>query len=328
MKERRIGKRDSRSCFPQPGDRRKLARFFVVFMLITLFQESEPVAALTGLDDRWRAMARDGRKAFHERRYADAIAAYARARGAVPGSHCFDDVRLDMKLDQAEVYRFWGAMENLPAHLNTCQRLLSEVERDMGKAAKLDPTIVARYWRRKSDLLWSQNQEQAAAQAYEKVLGTLGSLFSRESEHFIVDAEGMVALLCKHKNYRTMLKFFADFESLVPHCDSADRLVEGTYRKYFDKVKDEIRVSISSGNVEYASELVKGLQQVDRKKAGLGRLWLALVRTAIQSDHANLLSRSKAPLVALSKFYKMQSAQEAYSECLTALDLIRSVSTR
>lgn len=267
---------------------------------------------------RWQITGKEARIALYEGRFKDAVAGYERAILTLPPQGPVDDVRIDLMLGKAESYRIWKRLPD-------SERILDQVELELDKGKRIDPTLPIRYWRRRSDLLFDQGYILKSVEAREKALEALQNHFAPASEHFIKSSEELIARLVNDRHYSVLFQFMKRLMERIPENQAVDELVERYYRQHLAQIRLRAGEMITSGELEQARALIDGLQNIDRRRVGLGVLWLQWLSTCLQAKETRLLGNADEKLTSLIAFYGNRTGKVAWREklqCHVALDLL------
>ncbi|MBX9692469.1 MAG: hypothetical protein K2Z81_08800, partial [Cyanobacteria bacterium] len=221
------------------------------------------------------------------------------------------DVRIDMLLMIAEVYRICGQYPQ-------CDFTLGQVSRELAKGMTLDSTVAIRYWRRKSDLLWSQNQILQSTKAYQQVVAAMKKDFPPESRHFMVAPVGFIRKLLQGKYFDIFFYFMRNLTNQIP--DDRKQVFAQHYRPIFDSVRQTIGSDIDKGELERAKRLLIGLNDVDSTKAQLGRLWSLWLNACLNKKEVRLLGSVDTELNELIDYYGKERRLHQKVFCHIALD--------
>ncbi len=256
------------------------------------------IPASASVQSSWRMFGRGANILLHEKRYPEAIDAYQKAIDALPSSEKREDARLDLLMAQAEAYRLWG-------HFDQCSGLLDDVKRDLKKGEAYDPTIGARYWRRRGDLMFSLGRREEMLEALKQQLDVTQKFFDPTSEHFLSVCEGMAYKLLIAEKIDELAEVMRDVCGRLPKDAKFQREIGKRYRFLFDNLVVRARNLVLLKRKAEAHSLLVNIQQIDPLKSGLGDGWLGFVGAcAMQGDTSFLSNDTAEKIIELSRFYK------------------------
>ncbi len=271
-----------------------------------------------GAEPNWRIFGRQANIRLFEKRYIDSIDGYQKAIAALPSDENLDDVRLDLLLSQAEAYRLWG-------RYNDCGVILDEVRRELPKGESRDPTLAARYWRRRADLLLSLKQYREAVEAFRQQLLVIQEFFHPTSEHFLNVSEELCNKLIFADQAQLLGEFLRkDVLKRIPLNDVFSKIVEEKFAKSFEAIQAQVWLLTSQAQLSKAKDLLFTLQDIDPDKKDIGLRWLNWIAACVTKNELGQLTDDVSDhIFALVKYHKEHPTVENLHQkviCLEALE--------
>ncbi len=291
------------------------ARLFIVAMVSTILQ----IPASANVEPSWRMIGRSAHILLFEKKYSEAIAGFQKAIDALPPAEKREDVRLDLLLAQAEAYRLWN-------HFSECGAILDEVKQELRKGEVYDPTLAARYWRRRADLMLSLGRKEELMLALRQQLAVTQKLFDPSSEHFLAVCEDMGNKLVNAGDLDSLSELLHDVCKRMPTDAKFQSIIAKRFRSLFDALISYVYKLYEENRMSKAKSVIVSLQETDPEKVRLGEVWLHYVgRSAMRRDVSFLSNDTADRIIALSRFYRQHPTVTNLHEevnCHIALEYI------
>ncbi|MBX9666629.1 MAG: hypothetical protein K2X93_03375 [Candidatus Obscuribacterales bacterium] len=270
-----------------------------------LFSLTSVFPCSASVEPNWRTLGKQANIRLFEKRYRDSIEGFQKAIAALPPAENRDDVKLDLLLSQAEAYRLWG-------RYNECLGVLEDVKRELPTGVAKDPTLAARYWRRRADLLISLKQYNEAVEAFRQQLIVILKFFHPTSEHFLYVSEELCNKLIFANQPKLLAEFLKkDVLNRIPQEGGFRKTVEDRFIKSFDAIRAESWLLTNQGHLSKAKQLLFTLQDIEPYKKDIAARWLNWISTcSSHNERGQLTDDVSDRLLALVKYFKAHPTVE------------------
>jgi tetratricopeptide (TPR) repeat protein len=240
------------------------ARLILASLFLLPILPQAPCAAAA--QETWRVVSRQARIAIDHQDFERAEKGYILALKILQKSDPNSEALQDLKLLLAQAYCRDGKIQQ-------CDEVLAQVEKTINATPPSDPLLVARYWRRRSELQARAGNLTAASESFRKALAVVRQCFGTDSKHYKDHWSGLIKRLVAAKQWTAVCTELQAVQSDGEPLYQLPRLLRESYTGALVLLERAAFESVKDGHLSDACLILAPLSSLDTNQDQLVRLW-------------------------------------------------------